>query len=256
VFFIASQSQATHIVGGELYYNYIDGSNYEIILIVYRDCDSDNTNNTGFDGASPNLPDPVVGVYSNGILIEVETLPFSFSNVETLPISSENPCFILPPDVCIEKAIYNGFVSLPPTPGGYDLVYQRCCRNNSNINLQAAEDTGMSVYAHVPGSETIAEGINQSARFTNLPNVALCQGGEFFFDHSATDADGDQLTYSFCNPSLGGTPNQPQPNPPSGTPFTPVLWETGFSENYQVTSNPDLEKERPIIKYCHKGFSI
>jgi len=247
---IATQSEATHIVGGELYYNHLGGNDFEVILIVYRDCDSDNANNTGFDGSSVNLPDPVIGIYTNGNLLDVVTLPFSITNVEGIPITSENPCFILPPDLCIEKATYTTTINLPPINNGYDLVYQRCCRNNSIINIQAAEDSGMSLYAHIPGAETVAAGINQSARFINLPNVALCQGGEFFYDHSAFDADGDQLNYSFCNPVLGGganvaaapgDPDSPQPNPPLGPPFTSVVWANGFGENNQVAANPDLE---------------
>jgi len=248
IFCISNSGQSTHLVGGELYYNHISGNTYELVLIVYRDCDSDNVNDTQFDGVGQ-IDDPVIGVYSNGSLISTETLPFSFDIVESIPIGLENPCFILPPDLCIEKATYTTSVNLPPTPGGYDLVYQRCCRNNSIINLQFAEDSGMTLSASIPGSETSAQGINESARFNNLPNVALCLGAEFFYDHSATDPDGDQLSYEFCAPQLGGgsnvnanngEPDSPQPNPPLGPPFIPVLWETGFNSDYQVSSSPVL----------------
>ncbi|MFM8949601.1 MAG: hypothetical protein ACKOKB_02355, partial [Bacteroidota bacterium] len=34
----SSAGQATHIVGGELYYRYLGNNQYEIQLTVYRDC--------------------------------------------------------------------------------------------------------------------------------------------------------------------------------------------------------------------------
>ncbi|HRD39225.1 MAG TPA: hypothetical protein PLC65_11380, partial [Bacteroidia bacterium] len=32
------QTKATHIVGGEIYYDYLGGNNYKVTLRVYRDC--------------------------------------------------------------------------------------------------------------------------------------------------------------------------------------------------------------------------
>ena len=43
--------------------------------------------------------------------------------------------------------------------------------------------------------------------FASLPPVAVCANFEFIWDHSAVDADGDELVYSFCSPlDGGGTP--------------------------------------------------
>ena len=224
---------STHIVGGEIYYNKLGGNNYQIILKVYRDCGPTNINGTGFD------PNASVGIYrtSNGQLYDGNfSLSLFDAIVDFVPVELENPCFVLPPDICVERAEYSGVINLPPIAGGYTLVYQRCCRNPSIVNLVSPEDAGATFTTEIPGTEL--NGINNSAQFTNFPPVALCANAEFFFDHSATDADGDELVYELCTPLLGGTPDFPAPLPPLGPPFTPVPFADGYSSSYPIDSDP------------------
>jgi len=224
---------ATHVVGGEIYYNHLSNSNYEIILKVYRDCGPTNVLGTGFD------PNASVGIYrtSNGQLVDgTFALPLFDAVIDFVPVELENPCFVLPPNVCVQRAVYTGIINLPPIAGGYTLVYQRCCRNPSIVNLIAPSDAGATFTTQITGSEVV--GNNSSAQFTNFPPVALCANAEFFFDHSATDVDGDELVYELCTPFLGGTPDFPAPAPPFGPPFTPVLFDVGYSSSYPIDSNP------------------
>jgi gliding motility-associated-like protein len=224
---------ATHVVGGELYYRHLGGDEYEITLIVFRDCGPTNTNGTGFDPAAS------VGIYltESGAFYDAMSIGLSQSNVDFVPIELENPCFILPPDVCVERATYTETIELPQTDGGYTLVYQRCCRNPSIVNLDFPEDQGATFTTHIPGSEETEEA-NSSARFDNFPPVALCQNAEFYFDNGATDEDGDSLVYEFCSPLLGGTPDFPAPAPPQGPPFTDVDFAAPFSYDFPIASDP------------------
>ena len=43
------RADATHIVGGEVYYEKLAGNTYLVTLKVYRDCGPTNTLGTGFD---------------------------------------------------------------------------------------------------------------------------------------------------------------------------------------------------------------
>ncbi len=229
-------SKATHIVGGELFYTYQPGNasnSYSITLIVYRDCGPDNTNGVGFDESA------TIGIFnSDGFLVTDLQMALSDATVTDVPVSLENPCFTLPPDLCIEQCVYNGVVSLTPIPGGYDLVYQRCCRNNSIINIQTPAESGMTMWAQIPGS---VNGENNSAIFNNTPPVAMCLGGEFFFDHSATDIDGDVLSYELCTPFFGASPETPEPNTPDAPDFIPLQWGNGYSNDVQMIADPDFE---------------
>ena len=235
-------ASATHIVGGEISYEDLGDGLYRVRLVVYRDCGPANQNGTGFDNAAS------VGIFNaSGQLIDNLSIPLSFQNVNEVPVSLENPCGTPPPSVCVEQAVYEQVVEIGQSPNGFTLSYQRCCRNPSIINLNAPDDAGATFTTQIPGTNQ-TEAPNSSPVFNSLPPVALCAGFDFFFDHSATDADGDSLAYTFCSPMFGGTPNQPAPNPPNGPPYTDVNWGPGYSATYPIDSDPALAID-PVTGY-------
>lgn len=140
-----------------------------------------------------------------------------------------------PPNVCVEQAIYTTTVMLPANANGYDIVYQRCCRNPSIINIINSQDYGSSYYSHVPAAGLVS--CNSSPRFSTLPPLVICNGSNFSFDHSATDPDGDVLVYEFYTPFNGGDPGNPAPNPPSAPPYGNTVWNTGFSQSTQISGS-------------------
>ena len=199
-------ARATHLVGGEMTYTHLGNNQYQITLTVYRDCGPTNTLGTGFD-------DQVyVGLWDGTGQIQpndVVTMGLAGSNVSNVPVVLGNPCGTPPEELCIEKAIYTTVVSLPPTTYGWDLIWQRCCRNPSISNLQnfgGTDNPGATLVAHVPGD---VPGLtdaheNSAPTFASLPPVAVCANFEFIWDHSAVDVDGDELVYSLCSPLDGG----------------------------------------------------
>jgi len=225
-------SFATHIVGGEIFYNYLGGNNYLITLKMYRDCGPANVNGTDFDEFAS------IGIFNaQGILVQEELIPLESTNVSFIPVVLDNPCFILPPDVCVESAYYQTTVSLPPLVGGYTITYQRCCRQPSIDNILVPQDSGATYTTHIPGSDENSPQ-NSAPHFLNFPPPALCWNAEFTFDHSAFDPDGDSLVYSFCAPLLGADPAMPMPQPPSPPPYATVSYAPTFNANYPITSNP------------------
>jgi gliding motility-associated-like protein len=214
------RANATHIIGGEIYYDYLGGNNYQISVVLYRDCATVN-------GAPYDNP-LSLGIYSsNNVLVQTVLIPFPGSVV--LPIVFTNPCVVPPTGFCNEKAVYTIIVNLPPTPGGYNVSYQRCCRRPDVINIVNPGDTGLTVTTHINGTNSNAL-VNSSARFTNYPPMILCNNETLIFDHSATDADGDQLLYELITPYSGATNVAPQPNPPPPPPYGLVNWGPGFSQ--------------------------
>jgi len=232
---IPAEAFATHIVGGEIYYEHLGGNSYRVTLKVYRDCGPANQNQTYFDDVA------AVGVFVQGNYQTHMNLSLVDAIITTLPVTLDNPCFTLPPDLCVEEAVYEGLIDLAPIAAGYDLVYQRCCRNPSIINIILPQDTGATFYTHVPGSNELPVGNNSSPAFDNFPPVALCTGVEFTFDHGATDPDGDLLVYEFCTPKHGGDPFAPQPVPPAAPPFVNISWAVPYSASYPIASNPAFE---------------
>ncbi len=215
------RANATHIIGGEIYYDHLGNNNYRISIVLYRDCATVN-------GAPYDNP-LSLGIYSaNNVLVRTVQVPFPGSVV--LPIVFENPCVVPPTGFCNEKAVYTTIVNLPPTPGGYNVSYQRCCRRPDVINIQNPGDTGLTVTTHITGTNSNAL-TNSSPRFTNYPPMVLCNNETLNFDHSATDADGDELRYELITPYSGATDVAPAPNPPPPPPYGLVYWGAGFTAN-------------------------
>jgi gliding motility-associated-like protein len=212
-------SKASHIVGGEIYYDYLGGNNYRFYIALYRDCAS--------TGASYDSPLPLSVFTGSGIRISDENVTFPGSTV--LPIIFNNPCITAPTGICTERAIYTVILNLPPSVSGYIIAYQRCCRGPNITNLVNPDDTGLTIKAIIPpGAQN--QYINSSARFVNYPPLVICNNENLNFDHSATDPDGDSLSYELVTPHAGANSFNPAPNPIPNPPYPNVTWGGSFNQ--------------------------
>lgn len=205
---------ATHIVGGEITYKCLGNNQYEVTLIVYRDC---------YTGV-PWFDDPAsIGVFdANWNLKQELLLPWDPASNDTLPIILSDPCLTVPPDVCAHGARYRDTIELPFITGGYSLVYQRCCRNKLIRNIIGPLRTGITIISTI--TEDALNGCNNSPVFNQWPPVAICIHQPIDFDHSATDSDGDSLVYRLCTPLHGADSLTPRPQPPNAGPYEDVIW--------------------------------
>lgn len=220
--------RATHIIGGELYYDCLGNNQYKITLKVYRDC---------FNGEAP-YDNPANITVWNGNGGFVQNISIAFPGASNVPFIAGNPCFQAPATVCVQEAIYSTIVTLPPSPSGFVLAYQRCCRNNTIINLVSPQSTGATYTETIPPSGPNV--CNNSPRFNNFPPIALCIGDNLVFDHSATDPDGDSLVYELCATYAGGSPSDPMPIPTSPPPFDQIIFQNPYSVTYPIASNPPI----------------
>lgn len=224
---LAFASSATHIIGGEMYYDHLGGDQYQVTLNLYRDCGPDNVNGTGFDFQAQIAVYDAAGVFQFSQMLDDP-------GELTVPVVLDDPCLSAPPEVCVATTQYTGIFVLPPLAGGYTLSYQRCCRTPAMVNLQG--QMGLTCTVHVPGPPDNA---NSSPRFSEYPPIALCLGTDISVDHSAEDPDGDQLVYSICPPLQGADALMPMPLAPP-PPYAAVAWAPGYSDNMQIDSAPPL----------------
>lgn len=213
--------RAGHIVGGEIYYDYLGNNNYRFYISMYKDCDP--------AGQWANFDSPLYLAVYNASNNLIQNIPVPFTGSTNVPVVFNNPCVTPPTDLCILNAVYTTVINLPPTNGGYTISYQRCCRRPVIGNINFPGDTGFTLTCKVPG---VANNhyINSSPRFTNYPPQLLCNNEDLIFDHSATDPDGDQLVYSLVTPYAGGSsPNNVMPNPAAPPPYYFVQWSNGYS---------------------------
>ena len=218
--------RATHIIGGEIYYDCLGNGQFRITLKLYRDC---------LLGQAPFDDPATVSIYNQaGALVQNVFMNFPGSNV--LSINTLNPCYQDNAQVCVEEAIYTEIVELDPISGGYSMTYQRCCRNESILNIFGPGDTGSTYTAQIP--ESAFTDCNSSPRFSNFPPIVLCVNDPLIFDHSATDPDGDQLVYSFCSPFEGASTTAPMPVPAAAPPYNFVNFVPPYSANNPLASTP------------------
>jgi gliding motility-associated-like protein len=226
---VTTESKASHIVGGEVYYDSLGNNMFRVTFELFRDCQNSTT---PFD-------DPLE--YS--IFLTDGTLYWTRSvfapTTTILPIVYDDPCVTPPNDICIERAIYIDTITLPFNPQGYVISYQRCCWANNIQNILNPGDNGITVSTFVPGT-SLVDIENQAARFNLYPPLVLCANNTLEFDHSATDPDGDSLVYLLCSPLSGGSIVDVMPNPEAPPPYFPVSWETGFSASVPLGPGSDV----------------
>ncbi len=227
-----SEVEARHLIGGELSYTCLGDNNYQINLEIFRDCNCVNC--APFDD-----PANVFIFDANGLT--VQNINIFSPQINTVPLNTDGLCLENVPDVCVERGLYQTDVTLPPIPGGYQIVYQRCCRNETIVNLSVPSDQGNTYVISIPEADSTVGGCqNSSPKFNNFPPILICANSPLVFDHSASDEDGDELVYSLCTPFQGASTNDPAPIIVAPPPYDPIVWSFPYSETNQLGGTPEI----------------
>lgn len=223
---------AAHIIGGEIYYDYLGNNEYRVTIELYRDC-------MGAGAAFDNPMGYTVFNADNTIFAEYFVPLLS---VELLPIVYDDPCVTPPNDICVERGLYIDTITLPPSANGYYISYQRCCWTASIMNILDPGSNGLTLTTVVPGTNLVSVE-NNAARFNSYPQIVLCSGIALDFDHSATDPDGDSLVYYMCTPPTVALGASPIYDPENAAPYSDVLWDVGFSgvQPFGASSNTTID---------------
>lgn len=139
------------------------------------------------------------------------------------------------------EGTYTTQVTLNPAdfsdPGGYYIVWERCCRNADVSNIRSPGGSGLVFYLEFPPL-TLR---NSSPVFTVPNGDYICLGLPYSINIAATDAEGDELRYSLVTPFRGNTDlDYPigDDSPKSGYPL--VEWLPGVSAQNMIPGNPSL----------------
>ncbi len=223
---------AKHIVGGDITYKFVSSSSnvnrYEFTMKIYRDCDA-----TGTPPPAQLDANAIIGVYAkrSGRFIGSYVVPLLTKGKIGPP---SFPCLI-PPDVCVEVGTYIWEKDMPIIDDTYVIVYQRCCRNEAITNIIRPGSVGATYSVEITNlSQEVG---NSSPTFRSFPPTVICAAYPINFNHSAIDAEGDQLVYKFCEPftgggqfDIGGTCESVVPNPPCWPPIGNIRFkEPDFS---------------------------
>lgn len=226
----ARPALASHLLGGDLTYRYIDNLGptaaplrYELTLTVYNNCDG-----TGI----PPATDAEIGIYerSTGARIVMSTVNYanlSYSNNIDIPTQPLPACYTPPtipgctitgPSQPYIRQRFVALVNLPNTMAGFYAVYYQGSRTSDILNLSNPGGQNLELYTTMT-PPTI---FNRSPVFTNTAVAVICANDTTYYLNNAVDADNDELEYSFGQP-YGGT----LPTPTITFPLPTVTYATG-----------------------------
>ncbi len=246
--------KATHIVGGELYYEYLGNNNYSVTLDYFIDCVNGNPG-----AIKPDLDGSNFAVFNGSTNQRISSFDRTIAAGLPKRVSETNyKCIITKPNACVDRYQFSFVLNMPPIKGGYIIAFQRCCRNNSITNLLNPDLTGSTFWTKIEDLRT-QNWKNSSAHFKELPPNFLCTNAPLVFDHSAVDPDGDSLVYELFHPfnsyqgNSGARPGSPKPTgagflPP---PFPQVNWANGYSASKQIdaTNNFILNPTTGLLNF-------
>ncbi len=240
---------ATHLVGGEITYRFIQkdpfGNNvYEITLYIYQDC---------LTGRAPILLEDnpaYVGIFTkSGVPIVDEDSIFKSEDIP-VPPNFSNDCVNNPPPTCMRRVKFVKRYALAPSSAGYRFIYSRCCRNATINNINRPDEVGATYYCDIPSVNDAA--LNNSAVFKQYPPQIICINNPLVYDHSATDIDGDSLSYELCDAYPGASRQNAKPFPSNllpqpigvfsdGLPSPSFGYKAGYSSKKPMGGNPLIQ---------------
>jgi len=229
--FSSQELSATHIVGGDLTYTCMSSGEFQFQLNFRRDC--------FFGDPEADFDDPaVLGIFDlNGNLLTAlgdnGQIVMEFTGRNSVESTANEFCAVEDATVCVEETTYTGTMMLPQIDGGYIIAYQRCCHNQTLLNIVDPLETGSTYFVAI--DDFAYNECNSSPTFNGWVDIYACQDQPLVFDHSAVDADSDSLVYRLCTPTTGATIDLPKPQPPfvpesTFFPYWPeVVWNQSYS---------------------------
>ncbi|MBC8084146.1 MAG: hypothetical protein H7Z21_13140, partial [Hymenobacter sp.] len=253
-------ARASHLLGGEMKYQYLDASGpsaapfrYRVTVFIYlnSECAVPGVPSQTVS----NVPDGRCNIFlnlynkSNGQRIFSTEGSNTFQCLQTVcgnvnqPDQQQAGTFRLPrvsnpsitpplPGGCsipagtvpsVRLARYEAIVSLPVSFDGYYAVYTDGTRNFNIDNLSNPSGQNQTLYVEMAPPLLP----NSSPTFSDTAVVVICQGDTSILVNNAVDPDGDRLIYSFSTPYNSF---------PGGGAFTPPPPSVTYAPGYSATN--------------------
>ncbi len=261
VLLLTSVAHASHINGGEIYYEYIgpgaspNTDQFRVTLRLFRDCNIVGQN------VAP-MPDTVIlGFFRRPTAttyqyyISPRVLRTSLSTFS--PTASAYPCIVNFPNICYQVGYFTVTVDLPREPYGYTVAFQTCCRTTGIVNMVGFPvpgplnffGDGATYVANIPGSIILgAGGTNKGPVFDLKDTALICANSGFTLPFSATDADNDSLSYSFCSAYNRGKAEDASNIIPSTPPYAFITYASPFSGSSPLGASVTINPTTGIIQ--------
>lgn len=207
---LAKMANASHIMGGEIYYRCVLQNSYEISLVLYRSCSgipmaanefvTISSANCGYNAT--------IMLDSVGIPEDVsQVCPSTFTDCAGGGVQG------------VQRYLYSAIFTFPTTCTDWTISYSNCCRNYAIGTGSAGQ--GMYIEATLNNQ---AASCNNSPYFFKTGVPYFCVGTPATYNHITLEVDGDSLVYELIDPmqSLG----------------LPVTFFAPYNANYPIATTP------------------
>jgi gliding motility-associated-like protein len=194
----ATKAEATHYAAVDIYYVYKAPLNYDVHLILYRDCTPGNAGFSSIEGMCA-----VSASCTQNINFSVDTNgtndPLNGDTLDQLCPGVQNKCQNA-------SSLFVGFeywhyvqnVTLPSACADWKFIWQSCCRNTTS-NMQG--QPGISVIAEL---NNLARPVNSSVRLAILPIPYVCNLQLTNYLNGPIDPDLDSIVFVGQAPQENG----------------------------------------------------
>lgn len=159
------------------------------------------------------------------------------------------PCINNIPPRCYKIINYETIVELAPSPDGYIVSKQRCCRITGITNIAGnSANFGATYTIKIPGfNDGPTAPIDASPVFIFNDTAVVCGNSQFTLNYKATDADGDSLSYSFVDAYDGGSTGAPNPGTASNPPYNTIPYAAPYSGSQPLGAGATINPVTGII---------
>lgn len=209
----AFQAEASHVIGGDIQYEYIGNNQYYIKLVIYRQSTGAGLGAT----ANVNVQSQSCGVNTSITLQRTQQYlaPDAFDCIPTAA------GFV--PEVNVYETTSSNPLTLTQRCSDYKLSWQLCCRPGGITNIGTGNNSATySFYFEAELNNRQGLGNNSSPSFVTTPIAYHCAGGFINYLQRATEPDGDSIRYEIIDPRSAANTNVP--------------YAAGFSKNNPFTT--------------------
>ena len=253
IFFLFHESYASHVIGGEMRYEYVGPGSapnskiYRVRLLLMK---------SELPGFSELQTQYVVGIFNNDNNTKVlgsgtdDNWVANQDFVGALPVPLNiSPCIQNPPtNLTYTYKRYSFVIELPDNNLGYTAVFQTFSRRPTDNLAVVGTGQGANYLCVIPGLSTLPIPLVDSSPEFTFPVSVVCANSNFTLNFSAIDPNPtDSLVYSFCNALDGGpadngifTNHQPPP-------YNSVIYQFPFSGSSPLGSLATINSQTGII---------
>ncbi len=222
------ETDASHLMGGEITWDCVGGGQYVFTMKLYRDCNGIAT--------SPIVSlsvfnHPTVSSIPLSLISQSDISPSCNAGGPAISCTGAEsspgwPLSATPVSGAVQETVFQSApIALPGVPPtqGWIFTYDDCCRNGSITNLQTAGAYGFTLRAVMYSYSGMNANpcFDSSPKFLESPSTVICVGYPFTYNHNAYDPELDSLSYSWAAPLDDFSPVYNPPTDPVLIPFAP-----------------------------------